>query len=218
MTTLFRWPLLSVAFLSILAPCVALAQTAPVPGTPPAPTEPAATTVPPTDPANTNATPAPTAVATELAPNAAAAEPQPVTSPTAAPGAVQPKAPQIPEDLFWVSRRVSVPIEGGLLGLEAGDEVRVLKQEGTKWTATNEKGLFQIDSYLLIKDPVAAAQLRAAAAQNNAAAQAAAAAAARAAEALEMQRRLEYERSRKDQVLPGSTLTGETRLKEPPKR
>jgi hypothetical protein len=217
MYTVFRSSLLAVALLIHLAINGARAQVAPVDTYPisgNAAEEPASTAAPATN----DAPPEQTDESQTSGPSTEATAPQPVTSATAAPVAVQAQAPQIPEDVFWVSRRVSVPIEGGLLGLEAGDEVRVLKQEGTKWTATNEKGLFQIDSYLLIKDPVVAGQLRAAAAQNNAAAQAAAAAAARAAEALEMQRRLEFERSRKDQVLPGSSLTGETRLKEPPKR
>ncbi len=210
-----------VAFLTVIAPFASLAQSAPdataeVSAT--TATAPAAAPAPASEPSQPSDSAATTADAAAPVAGAEATAQQVGSSVTPGPAAAQPKSPQIPADVFWVSRRVSVPIEGGLLGLEAGDEVRVLKQEGMKWTAMNEKGVFEIDSYVLIKDPVVAAQLRASAAQNNAAAQAAAAAAARAAEALEMKRRMEFEQTRRDQVLPANTLTGESRLKEPPKR
>ncbi len=150
------------------------------------------------------------------APEALAAPADP--APAAAVEVTQPEAPKIPNDVYWVSRRVSVPIEGGLIGLEAGAEVRVVKQEGSKWVAVNEKGMFEIDSYLLMKDPVAAALLRSAEAQSSAAARAAAAAATRAAEAAELQRRLQQEAATSASTPPARSLTGESRLNEPAKR
>lgn len=158
----------------------------------------------------------------------AAAETQPAAEPAAAP-AETPAAPETPATtptaaaapkVYFLLQRVSVPVEGGLKGLQPGTRLRLISDTGIKWQLLDPAGtLVEVEPALLTTDEETAKAMLISDKKAREAALAARAKAMKEAEAAALAERERHSQAVEAAAIPQKAgLTGESRLLEPAKK
>ncbi len=148
---------------------------------------------------------------------AALPAPSPATVPPASspPEAVASAEPtEAPATTYFLLQRVTVPVEGGMRGVNPGTQLRLIDKSGPLWKFAAPNAILEVDPSIVTNDPAVAAQMAEKASKARDAALAARRAEMQAAQAREQQLAAEAAANASSLQMPNrATLGTETGLK-----